>query len=112
MQFISEKPFLVGVLLSESQFGDNEGIIKGVCSLVLGICLEAPASTVIDPKMLEATIKDKIGLSQYVAHLNYLQGQTSQFDQDYLFNGIIPIEIFTTLIDRIKSRFYPVCLQT
>jgi hypothetical protein len=112
LQCISEKPFLVGVLLSESQFGDNEGIIKGVCSLVLGICLEAPASTVIDPKMLEATIKDKIGLSQYVAHLNYLQGQTSQFDQDYLFNGIIPIEIFTTLIDRIKSRFYPVCLQT
>lgn len=112
LQCISEQPFLVGVLLSESQFGENESIIKGVCSLVLGICLGAPESTAIDPKLLEATIRDKIGLSTYVSHLNYLQGQTSQFDHEYLFNGTIPVEIFVAFVNKIKSRFYPVRFQT
>jgi hypothetical protein len=110
LRCISEKPFLVGVLLSESQFGDNESIIKGVCSLVLGLCLEAPESVAIDPKLLEATIKDRIGLSTYVAHLNYLQGQTSEFDQEYLFNGTMPVDTFVTFVNKVKARFYPVRL--
>ena len=108
LKCISEKPFLVGVLLSESQFGDNEGIIKGVCSLILGLCLDAPDGTGIDPKLLETTIKDGIGLSRFIAHLNYLQDQTSEFDKEYLFDGIIPADIFGVFVSKVKSRFYPV----
>lgn len=110
LQSISEKPFLVGVLLSESQFGDNENIIKGVCSLLLGLCLNAPEVTGIDPKLIEETIKDKVGLSNFMAHLNFLEGQVSDLDKDYLFGGIIPTDIFKLFTHKVKSRFYPVRL--
>ena len=72
LKSISERPFLVSVLVSHGQFGDNEGIIKGVCSLLLGICMAAPPSASIDAGVLESTIKDKVGLSTFLGHVNYL----------------------------------------
>lgn len=111
LQYISEKPFLVGVLLSESKFGDNESFIKGVCSLLLGLCLNAPETAGIDTKLIEDTIRDKIGLTNFMSHLNFLEGQTSEFDQDYLFNGVISSELFVTFTNKVKSKFYTVsCL--
>ena len=107
LKSISERPFLVSVLVSHGQFGDNEGIIKGVCSLLLGICMAAPPSAGIDAGVLESTIKDKVGLSTFLGHVNYLSEQTADFDRAHLFNGVVPVDVFTGITERIKSRFYP-----
>ena len=106
---ISERPFLVGVLLSDSQFGDNEKILKGVCSLLLGLAMNAPETSSINPKVLEETIKEKIGLSNFIGNVNFLTEQTSEFDQASLFNGIVPRDIFLGFTNQIKAKFYPVC---
>ena len=107
LKSISERPFLVSVLVSHGQFGDNEGIIKGVCSLLLGICMAAPPSAGIDAGVLESTIKDKVGLSTFLGHVNYLSEQTADFDRAHLFNGVVPVDVFTGITERIKPRFYP-----
>lgn len=107
LKSISERPFLVSVLVSHGQFGDNEGIIKGICSLLLGICMAAPASAGIDVHVLESTIQEKVGLSTFLGHINYLSEQTADFDARHLFNGVVPIDVFAAVSEPIKSRFYP-----
>ncbi len=107
LKSISERPFLVSVLVSSGQFGDNEAIIKGICSLLVGISMTASPSPTIDPAVLEDTIKEKVGLTNFLGHINFLAEQTASFDAEHLFNGVVPVDIFASITSKVKSRFYP-----
>lgn len=107
LKSISERPFLVSVLVSNGQFGDNEAMIKGICSLLVGISMSATPSPTIDPTVLEDTIKEKVGLTNFLGHINFLAEQTANFDGDHLFNGVVPVDIFASITSKVKSRFYP-----
>lgn len=107
LKSISERPFLVSVLVSSGQFGDNEAIIKGICSLLVGISMTAYPSPTIDPAVLEDTIKEKVGLTNFLGHINFLAEQTANFDPGHLFNGVVPVDIFASITSKVKSRFYP-----
>lgn len=112
LRSISERPFLVGVLLSESKFGENERMLKGICSFLIGIALNAPASSAVDSKVLEDTIQNKIGLTRFFGHLNFILDQTPGSDEEFLFNGVIPKCLLKNLSEQVKAKFYPVRLDT
>lgn len=110
LRSISERPFLVGVLLSESKFGENERMLKGICSFLIGIALNAPASSAVDSKVLKDTIENKIGLTRFFGHLNFILDQTPGSDEEFLFNGVIPKSLLKNLAEQVKAKFYPVRL--
>ena len=112
LRSISERPFLVGVLLSESKFGENEKMLKGICSFLIGIALNAPASSAVDSKVLKDTIENKIGLTSFFGHLNFILDQTPGSDREFLFNGVIPKSLLKNLSEQVKAKFYPVRSDT
>ena len=66
LQSISKTPFLVGVVMTENQFGAGTAVIRGICAVLLGMCcLYAPAQSAVDPKVLLKAVVDQIGLSRY-----------------------------------------------
>mmetsp|Transcript_8366 Transcript_8366/g.16760 ORF Transcript_8366/g.16760 Transcript_8366/m.16760 type:complete len:758 (-) Transcript_8366:67-2340(-) len=112
LRSISERPFLVGVLLSESKFGENERMLKGICSFLIGIALNAPASSAVDSKVLKDTIENKIGLTKFFGHLNFILDQTIGSDEEFLFNGVIPKSLLKNLAEQVKAKFYPSSKET
>lgn len=66
LQSISKTPFLVGVVMTENQFGAGTAIIRGICAVLLGMCcIYAPAQSAVDPKVLLKAVIDQIGLNRY-----------------------------------------------
>ena len=118
LESIKESPFLVGVLLSESQFGDKEKLMKGTCAVLLGMALNAPSSTAINVSLLENAIKDKIGLSIFLAALNFMLEEAANssmnlMQQDMLiFEAPVPKKFLVNVVASIKARLQPVCISS
>ena len=66
LQSISKTPFLVGAVMTENQFGDGSAVIRGVCAVLLGLCIMyAPPQSAVDPKILLKAAVEQITLERY-----------------------------------------------
>ena len=71
---IRQKPFLVGVLQTENQFGKASADIQGACALLLGLCcVYAGPTAAVDPSTLLKAIADQVTYPRYFNILSELQ---------------------------------------
>lgn len=72
---ISKTPFLVGVVMTENQFGGGGRVIRGVCAVLLGLCcLHTPPGSAIDPKVLLKAVVTQIGMERYEKAVSDFKG--------------------------------------
>jgi hypothetical protein len=73
LQAIKRTPFLVGVLLSEDQFGPASSLIRGLCAVLLGLCcIYAAPGAAVDPVVLFQAIDSQVTLPRYCQILDEL----------------------------------------
>lgn len=110
---IRDKPFLIGVLLSENQFGESEKLMKASCALLLGLALKASSTCTVNPKVLEGAIKEKIGIDTFIGYLDFLYDASERSEclikgQRLCFGGTVSFEFLQFTINAAKEHFRPV----
>lgn len=110
---IRDKPFLIGVLLSENQFGESEKLMKASCALLLGLALRASSACTVNPKVLEDAIKEKIGVDAFISYLDFLYNESKRSEcvikgQRLCFGGTVSSEFLQFAINSAKEHFRPV----
>jgi len=110
---IRDKPFLIGVLLSENQFGESEKVMKASCALLLGLALRASTACTVSPKVLEDAIKEKIGIETFIGYLDFLYDESKRSECSIkglrlCFGGTVSSEFLQFTINSAKEHFRPV----